>query len=295
MNITYKPRKSKFIHEFQHQASDIICPSFYVFGWGHRCSFDPPCSYCYLNLTFRYENSPIVYQSDKVLDEVKEWLSSIENPSVLNAGELCDSFMIPQNKLFADVMNLFEEQNKHKLLFLTKSNVIPKEIEDNVYSKVYNQTIFSFSLNSGLVATTYEKGAPHTFERIACAYRLKKLKQHVRVRIDPIIEIKDFKEEYQNVINVLNDFLQPKRITLGSLRFFKNLPNFAKDKGVFKYGIDQHDGDGRLRLQLEKRIEIYRWLINNLKCEEIGLCKETSYVCHEVLDLSKVIKCNCTI
>lgn len=294
MNIVYKLRKSKFIHEFRHQAPDIICPSFFVFGWGHRCSFEPPCSYCYLALTFRYQPESIVYQSDKVLDEVKEWLSLTEKPSVLNAGELCDSFMISQNKLLVDVMNLFEEQKKHKLLFLTKNDKIPIEIENIVYERKYKQTIFSFSVNSAKAVSLYERGAPNPFERIGCAYRLKKIGQYVRIRIDPIISIEKYIEEYRPLIDVLNNFLQPERVTLGSLRYFKNLPNFAKDKDVFKYATDQHDGDNRLRIPLEKRVEMYKWFIGNLQCSEIGLCKET-LKCHNLLNMNKTQKCNCMI
>ncbi len=294
MNIIYKQRKSKFIHEFQHQSPDVICPTFHVFSCGHRCSFNPPCSYCFLNLTFRYENEPIVYQSLKVLDEVKEWLLSTKTPSVLNAGELCDSFMVQQNKLLADVMDLFETQDKHKLLFLTKNDKIPTEIEENIYAKPYKQTVFSFSVNSAKASKLYEIGAPNPFERLACAYKLKKNGQCVRIRIDPITPLDNYREEYRPIVAVLNEFLKPERITLGSLRYFKNLPNFAKNKEVFKYGVDQNDGDNRLRLPLEKRTEIYKWFLDNLQCADIALCKET-LKCYKVLNLKTNLKCNCML
>lgn len=294
MNIIYQQRKSKFIHQFEHQTNDIICPTFHVFSWAHRCSFKPKCSYCYLNLTLRYEQDPIVYQSDKVIDEVKDWLSKTEQASVLNAGELSDAFMILNNQLLADVMNLFENQNKHVLLFLSKNDKLPKEIEDNVYNQQYKQTIFSFSVNSAQIASLYESGAPNPYERIALAYRLKKNGQRIRIRIDPIILTGDYQAPYKTLIDILNDFLKPERITLGSLRFFKNLPNFAQDKDVFKYGIDHNDGDGRLRTPLEKRVEAYWWFIDNLQCSEIGLCKET-ISCHDMLNFRKDLKCNCTL
>lgn len=288
-------RKSKFVHKFENKYKGIICPEFYVLSWGHRCSFEPKCRYCFLALTFRYEQEPIVYiNTDDMIEEVKTWLEETQEPSVLNTGELADSFMLKENKVLADLMDLFETQSKHKLLFLTKNDTIPIEIENNIYSKQYNQTIFSFSISSQIVSELYERGAPVPFNRIATACRIKKQGQHVRVRIDPILCINDYKEEYKNIVNVLNAFLQPERVTLGSLRFFKNLPNFAEDKDVFKYGINHDDGDNRLRLPLEKRTEIYKWFLENLKCEDIGLCKETKS-CYEILNLIPNLKCNCTI
>ncbi len=293
MPLVYKERKSNFIHEFTHQAEDIICPSFYVFAWANSCTFEPKCAYCFLNLTFRYAKDPVVYSSPKVLNEVQKWLTKTTRPSLLNAGELSDSFMGTENKLLANIMDLFETQTKHKLLFVTKNNVIPKEIETNAYNKIYNQTIFSFSVNSQTAADLYEKGAPRPFDRIGCVYRLKKQNQHVRIRIDPIIEIKDFKEEYKPVVDVLNDFLKPERITLGSLRFFKRLPYLKKDRDVFKYGIDHKDGDHRLRLPLEKRVEIYKWFKQNLQCKQVALCKETMG-CYNLAGMLYQ-RCNCVI
>lgn len=295
MDIDYKERKSYFVHRFKQKFDGVICPGFHILSWAHRCTLEPKCSYCFLNLTFRYEKKPTVYTNiDKIFKEVKIWLDETKTPSVLNTGELSDSFMIPNNKMLADLMNLFEMQSKHKLLFLTKNNKIPIEIENNIYSKQYKQTIFSFSVNSQTAAELYEKGAPGPFDRIATAYRIKKQGQHLRVRVDPILCIDDYKEEYKNVISVLNDFLQPERITLGSLRFFKNLPNFTEDKDVFKYGMDHSDGDGRLRLPLEKRVEIYQWFINNLQCSDVTLCKET-LSCYKLINKDITNKCNCTI
>jgi len=293
MPLVHRIRKSKFIHQFTNKAEDIICPSFYVFAWANNCVFEPKCSYCFLSLTFRYTKDPVVYSSLKVLNEVQKWLTKTTRPSVLNAGELSDSFMEIENKLLADVMDLFETQTKHKLLFVTKNNVIPKEIETNAYNKVYNQTIFSFSVNSQTVADLYETGAPGPFDRIAAAYRLKKQNQHVRIRIDPIIEIKDFKTEYQPVVDVLNDFLKPERITLGSLRFFNNLFYLKKDRDVFKYGVDHKDGDHKLRLPLEKRVEMYKWFKQNLQCKQVAICKET-IGCYNLVGMLYQ-KCNCGI
>lgn len=289
-------RKSKFIHKFENKYKTIICPEFYVLGWAHRCNFLPPCAYCYLALTFRYQKEPIVYSNtDAMLEEVKQWLKETQEPAVLNAGELADSFMCQSNKALADLMNIFEKQEKHRLLFLTKNEIVPKEIEENIYSRIYKNTIFSFSVSSLEVWKHYEKGTPSPFERLAAAYRLKKHLQKIRLRIDPIIEIKDFREEYASVVNVINNFVKPERVTLGSLRFFKNLQNYS-DSDVFNNAVNGGDEDKRMRIELYKRTEMYQYFINNLKLdciEDIALCKET-YSCFKLLD-KEINRCNCTI
>lgn len=286
-------RKSKFIHKFENKYATIICPEFYVLGWAHRCNFEPKCSYCYLNLTFRYEKESIVYSNtDEMIEEVKIWLDETKEPSILNCGELTDSFMLRENKALAELMDIFEKQQRHNLLFLTKNEEIPKEIEDRTYTQVYRNTIFSFSVNSFEASEQYEKGASNPFKRLGTAYRLKKHLQRVRLRIDPIIEINDYKKEYAPVINVLNEFVKPERVTLGSLRFFKNLQNYS-NSDVFKKAIDNGDEDRRMRIELNKRAEIYKWFIDNLKVDDIALCKET-LSCYKLLN-RKVNKCNCMI
>lgn len=286
-------RKSRFIHKFENKYKMIICPEFYILSWAHRCNFEPRCDYCYLGLTFRYEQKPIIYSNiDDMIAEVKTWLEETQEPSVLNCGELADSFMLRENKALAELMNIFERQQKHKLLFLTKEEIIPKEIEENVYSRVYKNTIFSFSVNSLAVAERYERGAPSPFKRLATAYRLAKYQQKVRIRIDPIIEIENFKKEYAPVANVINEFVKPERVTLGSLRFFKNLRNYS-DSDVFLKGTDHNDEDRRMRIELNERTEMYKWFIENLKTDDIALCKET-LSCHKLL-FQKENKCNCMI
>jgi spore photoproduct lyase len=228
-----------------------------------------------------------------MLKEVQQWLDETQEPSVLNCGELSDSFMLQSNKALADLMNIFEQQDKHKLLFVTKSEIIPREIEDNIYERIYKNTIFSFSASSLAVSEKYEKGAPNPFKRLATAYRLKKHGQTIRLRIDPIIEIADYEKEYAPLIDVVNNFIMPERITLGSLRFFKNLQNYSEDKNLFARAIDNGDEDKRMRIELNNRSEIYRYFIENLKCGNVALCKET-LSCHKLLD-KKENKCNCMI
>ena len=54
------------------------------------------------------------------------------------------------------IIPMFEGQNRHKVLFLTKSDNIKHLLQINPH----NQTIISFSLNADEVAQRWERGAP---------------------------------------------------------------------------------------------------------------------------------------
>lgn len=164
-----------------------------------------------------------------------EYVTSSQDPFILSVGELDDNF--------ADLMDLFETQTKYTLLFSTTKDKIPEKIEEKVYNKVYNQTIFSFYINSMAHSSVYEPSLPNPFERIGCAYRLKKQKQHIRIKIALIHEIKNYQEEYKPLIDVLNDFLEPEQITLGFVGIF-GVPSQKKD-------------------------DVYSWFRQNLKCKDV--------------------------
>jgi len=115
------------------------------------------------------------------------------------------------------------------------------------------------------------------------------------VRLDPIIPIENWAMHYQAIAEAIN-VVEPEVVTLGSLRFFKTLPTFARHgTEVFRFGEDFSDPDGRLRLKPELRLTIYRHLLDILACKKIGLCKETSEM-HEQLGFKgEAQSCNCTL
>ncbi len=158
-------------------------------------------------------------------------------PNIITIGELDGNF--------ADLMDLFETQKKYKLLFSTKKDKIPEKIEEKVYNKVYNQTIFSFTVNSQVQADLlWFKDMPGPFDIIACAYRLKKQGQHIRVFIDCITEIRNYQEEYKPLIDVLNDFLKPEQVDIGDIY-------------------------GQLGMMEKDRADTYSWFKENLRCEDV--------------------------
>ena len=288
--MTEKERKSPFIHYFDKTPEGIRCPHFWILSASLGCPFS--CTYCFLRKTlFRQKDElPILYTNlDKMVEEVKQWLEKTKTPSVLNAGELSDALAFESKLHLLDkLVPLFAAQNKHKLLFLTKS--ADRFINYLNLNKPTDRVILSWSINSHSVWRDFEKGTPNPFERLAAAYTYMKRGWAVRIRIDPIMPIENWTEEYGKIIDVINVMPFVPRTTLGTIRAFPSLAKFCPSD-VFKHCFDNKDPDGRLRLPAPVRESIYRWFARRLK-ESPALCKETDEVAK---GSGLTAKCNCEL
>ncbi len=285
-----RKRYSRFIHYFDKTPEGIVCPHFFILAHANGCPYE--CQYCYLNLTLRHYPTPTVFSNTaRMFQEIRDWLLSEQKPSVLNAGELSDSLAWDdETGLSLNLVPLFADQKRHKLLLLTKSTIIKNLLKLPPTDRV----IVSFSINAPEVSKRFEKKSPSPLQRLEAAMKLKAAGWNIRLRVDPIIPVDDWPRSYLEIIDRMND-LGPDTVTLGTLRYFKNLLNFARyGKEVFGYGEDQEDPDERLRIPVGERKRIYEFFMKHLKATNIGLCKETEEM-HGFLGLPGVNQsCNCT-
>lgn len=276
--------------------NDVWCPHFVEFKWANGCNFD--CSWCYLNGTLRFRpmgKKPYVKYPEKIKQHLREYFSQVTEPTLLNSGELCDSLVNDGNGflLCKDIIPIFKTQNIHKLLILTKS----ANVRDLLRSKSQNHIVVSFSVNSFEVAKRWEKKAPSPKKRIEAAKKLCDEGYEIRLRIDPIIPVENWKDEYLELVDFIFSKFTPERITLGSLRGLQSTINNCKDKTWVKY-LEERTNWG-LKVAFDKRFEIYRTMIKYLKKEynykSIGLCKETLEIWEKLgMDYSRN-KCNCIL
>jgi spore photoproduct lyase len=277
------------------QPSDVVCPHFYELKWANGCNFN--CAWCYLNGTYRFlkgGKKPRLKNIDKVMEHLSLFLTEIKGNYLLNSGELSDSLLFENDgaPLTQKIIPRIMEQDRHKLLILTKSTLVKNLLEMNAQSHV----ITSFSLNSFKVAETWEK-APKVIERIKAAKLLYDVGYEVRIRIDPMVPIPNWKQSYLSLVRKIFDNFEPERITLGSLRGLSSTINNSKDTTWTKY-LTESSNWGK-KVNIDKRLEMYSFLIHLLdrkyNYNKIGLCKETIEVWEKLnMDFRK-IKCNCLI
>jgi spore photoproduct lyase len=276
------------------KSTDVICPHFIELKWAYGCPFD--CAWCYLKGTFRFQptkTKPVFKDCNKIELHTRRFLEEVTTPEILNTGEIADSLMGEGlSKPFSKfIIPIFEEQNKHKVLFVTKSDKIKHLLEINPY----NQAIISFSLNADEVAKRWERGAPSVDRRIEAGRKLSQASYEVRIRIDPIVPVPDWNKQYTNLIGQIFANFTPERITLGSLRGLQTTINGSKDTSWVEY-LKEKSNWGK-KIDFKTRYETYATIINLLKdnygYSNVALCKETLAMWGRLGMNYKTIKCNC--
>jgi spore photoproduct lyase len=275
--------------------SDVVCPHFLELKWAYGCPFD--CSWCYLKGTFRFRpngKEPVIKDYDKIELHTKAFLEEVKTPEILNTGEIADSLMHENSdKPFSKfIIPLFETRKLHKVLFLTKSSNVKNLLE----IEPHNQAIISFSLNAIPVAKRWEK-APPILKRIEAAKKVYQARYEVRVRIDPMVPVDNWKESYLELVDLIfKDFI-PERITLGSLRGLQSTINGCSDKSWVKY-LRETSNWGK-KIDYQTRFTMYSEVIEYLKSrynyEKVALCKETIKMWNRLKMNYKQIRCNCVL
>jgi len=274
-------------------SSDVICPHFLELKWAYGCPFD--CSWCYLKGTFRFRpngKEPVVKDYEKIELHTKAFLEEVKTPEILNTGEIADSLMNENSdKPFSKfIIPLFETQKLHRILFLTKSSDVKQLLE----IEPHQQAIISFSLNAIPVAKKWEK-APPILKRIEAAKKVYQAGYEVRVRIDPMVPIDDWKESYLQLVDLIFENLGPERITLGSLRGLRSTINGCSDKSWIEY-LTETSNWGK-KIDFQTRYTMYSEVIEYLKSKHnykrAALCKETIEMWNSLRMNYGQIRCNC--
>ena len=275
------------------KKTDIICPHFLELKWAYGCPYD--CAWCYLKGTFRFRpegKSPVVKPYDKIRLHVGRFLSEVKEPEILNTGEIADSLMNEHTSFSFTkfIIPIFEKQNLHKVLFLTKSSNVKNLLEIDSHK----QTIVSFSLNAIPVAEKWEK-APHVLKRIHAAKKVYDAGYEVRIRIDPMVPIENWQKHYLELLDIIFNNLIPERITLGSLRGLQSTINGCVDKSWVHYLKETSNWGKKIDFPTRYRmyLKIIQELMKKYNFHKIALCKETVQMWSALgMDYRK-IRCNC--
>ena len=220
--------RGKFIKQFTGPDADsgVVCFKFWQLVHASGCPYQ--CAYCFLQTTtfFRFNKEALmglIYSNwKKMITEVEEWLTS-PVPRMLIVGELQDGLAfdsayagVTGKPLTHHLIPLFASQNRHRLIFLTKSTLTRNALK----LPPTRQVVFSWSVNAEFAARRWELGTPPPSRRFAAASKMQRAGWPIRFRLDPMIpyvaESETWRDGYSVAIDRINA-LSPEMVTIGAL------------------------------------------------------------------------------
>jgi len=273
---------SRYVALFTKTPEDIVCPQFWELKWALGCPYS--CSYCYLQGTlygkkhFRMKNPS---ELKKELEKLFTWADKIGVTLLLNAGELSDSLAVPHatKELLEVLREVLQNHPHHRILMVTKAGLPQTHRFIKSAKGLEEFLIVSYSVNAHSVAKAFEI-APSPSERLKAAREVRESGFTVRLRLDPVIPVESWRTEYGKLIEeIFASYVEPERITIGTLRGLAKTLKYSKDKRWIVYLKSGEKTGWGLKLQPEIREENYIYIIEKLKeggyKGSISLCKET--------------------
>jgi spore photoproduct lyase len=307
-------RSSQFIRQFAGpgEGSGIVCFRFWQLVPAGGCPYR--CSYCFLQTVTWFRCQPeqlygLVYTNvDDMLKELDKWLAD-PTPKMMIIGELQDGLVfdsaykkVTGKPLTHWIIPRFAAQNRHRLIFLTKST----QIQHALKLPPTRQVVFSWSVNAEAVSAQWEEGTPRPADRFLAAQQMKEAGWPIRFRLDPMVPYPDWPKGYAVAIKQINK-LRPEMVTIGALRATsaKSLRKAAqrngRDDSIFDYLTEDRDPSGfKYRIPFEEQKKMFKYVVERLTSTITpALCKEDQQLwnalglrfhgCHCLIDSSDAV------
>lgn len=243
-------------------TNNYICCGYQILNIGTNCPLD--CSYCILQAYFNKPSLRIFINLQDELSKVGKIID--ESPEKLfriGTGEFTDSLALDEIHQFSSLLADFISQKKNSIIeYKTKTTEIKRLFDFDTRERI----ILSWSLNSPYIATHEEHNAPSIEQRLTAAQKCQKEGFITGFHFDPLILHKNWKEQYKRTIDLMDRYLDPKKIiwiSMGCIRFvpalkpiiLKRHPKTMILNGEFIKGLD-----GKFRYFKPVRIEMYKFI-----------------------------------
>ncbi|MBM3133816.1 MAG: hypothetical protein FJZ89_00700 [Chloroflexi bacterium] len=221
------PRRSHFVGRF-HPPRGMVCAGFWKFTPETECLYS--CHYCYLTLTMRMiPYLRVASNLEKGLDEMEQVLRAEAlqgRRAMFNIGELADGRLLdPITGLSLHLLPVLDRYENGMLHVLTKSgsSTIGNYLVNSHLAR--GRVIHVASVNPQTIVDLTEDDTAPVADRLAALGELQRAGYRIRLRIDPIFDLRDFGRSeteafrvYTELVEQIGEYCWPEMITLGSYR-----------------------------------------------------------------------------
>lgn len=262
-------------------TKNVVCCNYSILNTGYGCLYE--CSYCFLQ---GYQNVSGIILPCNISDflckeKIKPVKSQLFDLPRVGSGEFTDSLLFDDITLFStDIVKFFKENKHISFEFKTKSVNI-----DNLLKLGGSRNIVvSWSVNSEKMIEENEFCSPKLEDRLLAAKKCVQAGYSVGFHFDPVILYSGWRQGYKKTIDNIFDFIDGKYIkwiSVGSLRMPAVLKKVIENRFVKNKILDEElllSHDGKLRYETSRRIEIYKYLLEQIKLRSdkvpVYLCME---------------------
>ena len=253
----------------------------YYFIHAYNCIYE--CQYCYLQGYFNTPDIVLFINHEEIIGEMQKLVD--ENPGKtiwFHAGEFSDSLALTHLTGELEIYHAFCEKNPSVIIELRTKSVNTKHLET---LKPLPNLIVSFSLSSELMGRRVDLKTPSISARLST---MKKLMDHgyaLAGHFDPIIYEDQFKENYNHLLQKMNELGLTQvlhYLSLGVVRFTKDVYREVERNypdSLLHTSVMVKSFDNKVRYQKPMRM----WMMNTIKelCLTHGVKEEAIYLCME--------------
>jgi spore photoproduct lyase len=263
-------------------------PATYGIGGKHNfyfshllnCLYD--CRYCFLQGMFPSAHYVLFVNFDEFKDEIfRKHKESPDEPTWFFSGYDCDSLALEQVTGFADSFLPFFAEHPNAHLELRTKSVNLKVFENK--SPLPN-VVTAFSFTPDEISVQLEHKVPSVSSRIRAIEKIANLGWPVGVRIDPLIDCRNFEGRYRSLIDKLFARLNPDSVhsvSLGAFRvpvsYFKKMEKLYPEEPLFAGKFEKRGNFTGYRKEIEENRSEFcqNELLKYVPKEKLFLCETT--------------------
>jgi spore photoproduct lyase len=255
------------LHYCSSMSDRYICCATHVLRSISNCPYN--CTYCFLQNYLNDGTIKVVADIPALINDVKKAISS-EPWRFFRIGtwELGDSLALESILGTAgELVTAFANIPEAILDFRTKSDCV-----DSILNLKHNgRTVVSWTMNPQKIIDMEELGTASLNARIAALKKVAKAGYKVAIHFDPMIYIKNFKEEYDDLVRTIFKNISPDIVTwisMGVLRFNPEMKKQVEQNypGSKITSAEMISGDdGKVRYVKPLRLEMLSSLYKSIK------------------------------
>lgn len=265
----------------ERRTNGVLCHTAIEIQSAVGCPFD--CTYCPYT-TFVCARLDV----EALVEQVTRLASTRRTQTLFKLNNRTDTLGLePEYSLAPALIERFAALPGKYLMLYTKGDRVDHLLDLDHRGK----TIASFTLTPAPVAALLEPGAPPPAARIEAIGRLAAAGYPIRVRLSPIVPVRDWRAAYQALIARLLEVAHPEMVTLWTLsmielpELFRIVPESVLDPvalAVCRAAVEQMRGQKGAPLPPVLRAEIYRTIARELRTSApatlVSLCLESPEV-----------------